>query len=150
MGVKEISNSNQVKNQWLNKQIATTQKGNRKLAKSCKFASLVSGCLSTNCQRRQVTVKSSEKRLKCKIEPRCGIKSLQVRKELESNIVARHGLMTAKMPAENDFVRFKKMKQSYLVLGELSNIAVAASAQVEETCRNDAIDPESSRDRRST
>jgi len=42
------------------------------------------------------------------------------------------------------------MKQSYLVLGEQSNIAVAASAQVEETCRNDAIDPESSRDRRST
>ena len=56
----------------------------------------------------------------------------------------------AKMPAENDFVRLKKMKQSYLVLGEQSNIAVAASAQVEETCRNDAIDPESSRDGRST
>jgi len=54
------------------------------------------------------------------------------------------------MPAENDFVRLKKMKQSYLVLGEQSNIAVAASAQVEETCRNDAIDPESSRDGRST
>ena len=78
------------------------------------------------------------------------MKSLQVRKELESNIVARRGLMIAKMPAENDVVRFKKMKQSYLVLGEQSNIAVAASAQVEETCRNDAIDPESSRDRRST
>ena len=75
---------------------------------------------------------------------------MQVRKELESNIVARRGLMIAKMPAENDFVRFEKMKQSYLVLGEQSNIAVAASAQVEETCRNDAIDPESSRDRRST
>jgi len=58
--------------------------------------------------------------------------------------------MIAKMPAENDFVRFKKMKQSYLVLDEQSNIAVAASAQVEETCRNEAIDPESSRDRRST
>jgi len=42
------------------------------------------------------------------------------------------------------------MKQSYLVLGEQSNIAVAASAQVEETCRKNAIDPESSRDRRST
>jgi len=58
--------------------------------------------------------------------------------------------MIAKMPAESDFVRFKKMKQSYLVLGEQSNIAVAASAQVEEACRNDAIDPESSIDRRST
>jgi len=48
------------------------------------------------------------------------------------------------------FVRFKKMKQSCLVLGEQSNIAVAASAEVEETCRNGAIDPESSRDHRST
>jgi len=72
---------------------------------------------------------------------------LQVRKELESNIFARRGLMIAKMPAEKDFVRFKKMKQSYLVLSEQSNIAVAASAQVEETCGNDAIDRESSRDR---
>jgi len=75
---------------------------------------------------------------------------LQVREELESNIVERRGLMIAKMPAENDIVRFKKMKQSYLVLGEQANIAVVASAQVEETCRNDAIDPESTRDRRST
>jgi len=50
MGVNEVSNSNQVKKQQLNKQITTTQKGNRKLAKSCKFASLVSGCLSKNCQ----------------------------------------------------------------------------------------------------
>jgi len=41
------------------------------------------------------------------------------------------------------------MKQSYLVLGEQSNIAVAPSAKV-ETCRNGAIDPESSRDRWST
>ena len=44
----------------------------------------------------------------------------------------------------------KKMEKSYLVLGEQSNIAVAPSAQVEETCRSDVIDPESSRDRRST
>jgi len=50
MGVNEVSNSNQVKKQRLNKQITTTQKGNRKLAKSCKFASLVSDCLSKNCQ----------------------------------------------------------------------------------------------------
>ena len=57
-------------------------------------------------KRRQITVKSSEKRLKCKIEPRCDIKSLRVRKELESNIVARRGLMIAKTPAENDFFRF--------------------------------------------
>jgi len=42
MGVNEVSNSNQVKKQRLNKQISTTQKGNRKLAKSCKFAILVS------------------------------------------------------------------------------------------------------------
>ena len=42
------------------------------------------------------------------------------------------------------------MKQSYLVLDEQWNIAVDVSAQVEETGRNDAIDPESSRDRRST
>ena len=41
------------------------------------------------------------------------------------------------------------MKQSYLVLGEQSNIAVAPSAKV-ETCRNGAIDPESSKDYRST
>ena len=39
---------------------------------------------------------------------------------------------------------------SCCVLGEQPNIAVAASAQVEETCTCDAIDPESSRDRRST
>jgi len=58
--------------------------------------------------------------------------------------------MIAKMPAENVFVRFKKMKLSYLMLGEQSNIAVAASAQVVETCRNGAIDPESSKYRRST
>ena len=101
------------KKQRLNKQITTTQKCNRKSVKSCRFASLVSDCLSTNSKRRQVTVKSSEKRLKCKIEPRCNIKSLQVRKTLESNIVARRGLMIAKMPAENDFVRFKKMKALY-------------------------------------
>ena len=44
---------------------------------------------------------------------------------------------------------FKWMKQSYLVLGNQSTIAVAPSAKV-ETCRNDAIDPESSRDRGST
>jgi len=51
MGVNEVSNSNQVKNQQrLNKQISTTQKGKRKLAKSCKFTSLVSDCLSSNCQ----------------------------------------------------------------------------------------------------
>jgi len=50
MGVNEISNSNQVKKQRMNKQITTTQKGNRKLANSCKFVSLVSDCLSTNCQ----------------------------------------------------------------------------------------------------
>jgi len=74
---------------------------------------------------------------------------LQVRKELESNVVARCGLMIAKMPAENDFVRFKKMKQSYVGLGEQSNIVVALSAKV-EACRNGAVDPESSRDRRST
>ena len=55
---------------------------------------------------------------------------MQVGKELESNIVARRGLMIAEMPAENNFVRFKKMKQSYLVLGEQSNIAVAKSSQV--------------------
>ena len=36
------------------------------------------------------------------------------------------------------------------MLGEQSNIAVAASAQVEETCRNGGRDPESSKDRRST
>ena len=41
------------------------------------------------------------------------------------------------------------MKQSYLVLGEQLNIAVAPSAKV-EACRNGAIDPESSRDCRST
>jgi len=35
------------------------------------------------------------------------MKSLQVRIELESNIVARHGLMIAKMPVENVFVRLK-------------------------------------------
>ena len=46
------------------------------------------------------------KELKCKIEPRWGIKSLQVREDLESNIVERRGLMIAKMPAENDIVRF--------------------------------------------
>jgi len=50
MGVNEASNNNQVKKQRLNKQITTTQKGMRKLAKSCNFASLVSDCLSTNCQ----------------------------------------------------------------------------------------------------
>jgi len=56
----------------------------------------------------------------------------------------------AKMPAEKDFlVGFKLMKQSYLVLGEQSNIAVAPSAKV-EACRNGTIDPEGSRDRRST
>ena len=48
------------------------------------------------------------------------------------------------------FAWFKKMKQSCLVLGEQSNIAVAASAEVEEICRNGALDPESSRDHRST
>ena len=37
-----------------------------------------------------------------------------------------------------------KMKPSYLVLGEQSNIAVAACARVDETCRNGATDPESS------
>jgi len=42
MGVNEVSKSNQVKKQRLNKQISSTQKSNRKLAKSCKFASLVS------------------------------------------------------------------------------------------------------------
>jgi len=68
---------------------------------------------------------------------------------LKTNVVARRGLMVEKMPAENVFVGFKKMKQSYLVLGEQSNIAVAVSANV-ETYRNDAIDPENSRHRRST
>jgi len=41
------------------------------------------------------------------------------------------------------------MKQSYLVLGEQSNIAIASSAKV-EACRNGAIDPERSRNRRRT
>ena len=41
------------------------------------------------------------------------------------------------------------MKQSYLVLGKQSNIAVALSAKVEAS-RNGAIDPQSSSDRQST
>jgi len=43
------------------------------------------------------------------MELRCVIKCLQVHKELESNIVAPRGSMIAKMPADDDFVRFKKM-----------------------------------------
>jgi len=42
----------------------------------------------------------------------------------------------------------KKIKQSYAVLGGQANIAVAASAKVEKTCRNRTIDPETSRDDR--
>jgi len=72
------------------------------------------------------------------------MKNFQVRKQLECDVVAQRGFMTEKMPAEKVFVQFKKMKQSCLVLGEQSNIAVAVSAKVEETCRNGGIEPESS------
>jgi len=50
-GVNQVSNSNQEKKRS-NKQISKTQKGNRKLEKSCKFASLVSECLSKSCASR--------------------------------------------------------------------------------------------------
>ena len=36
------------------------------------------------------------------------MKNLQVRKELECDVVARRGLLTAKMLAEKVFVRFQK------------------------------------------
>jgi len=50
VAVNEVNNSNQVKKQRSNKQISTTQKGNRKLAKSCKCTNSISDCLSKKCQ----------------------------------------------------------------------------------------------------
>ena len=64
---------------------------------------------------------------------RCSIKSLQVRKELESNIVARRGLMIAKMPAENE---------------HCSSCVSTSWGDLQKRCNT--VDPESSRDRRST
>jgi len=48
----------------MNKQITIKQKGNRKLAKSCKFASLVSDCLSTNCQAQAGYSKKQREKVK--------------------------------------------------------------------------------------
>jgi len=64
MGVDEVSNSNQVKKQRLNKQISTTQKGNRKLAKSCKCAILVSDCLGKTCQAQAGYNKKQREKVK--------------------------------------------------------------------------------------
>jgi len=58
-------------------------------------------------------------------------------------------LDNGKNASRESFCSIWKTKQFYLVLGEQSNIAVAASVQDEETCRNGAIDPESSKDHRS-
>jgi len=53
-----------IKKQRLNKQISTTQKGNRKLPKSGKCVVLVSDCLSKSCQAQAAYSKEQREKVK--------------------------------------------------------------------------------------
>jgi len=55
-----------------------------------------------------MTVKSSDQTLQMQNLAALWHKSLQVRKQLECDVVAPRGFMTAKIPAEKVFVQFKK------------------------------------------